>query len=1129
MSGYHRRSYGGPPPRRNRYEREPQPSVKPYSRDMYPSDSIPAYPRENEPVYPRNNTPAYPRDSGSAYPRGERNNYTRERQSSYTRDGYYSHPRENHDSYSRGGPNSYRQSNRDGYSMRGGHNDSTRYSSRENYQPSRYGSEPRSRYSANSVKHPSEYKETLKPKDQFERPTPTLHYETDFFKSKYYYFDPFSEKLIHEDEFRKWNPKGEFPDVGYTLKGRLSTGDKHAKQTLSPRHPQVLGDDPRKPNSQPLGTPLRKFRTTVNRVGRISYDKHSVGPPPPCEIVLSPKSKVTVIQEVTIKNLFGKFGEIAHFEGFDDPNNALPLHVYLIRYTSPNGKINEAARAAYMASKRYENKPCVIMGAEFNVVLNKHDALSTIKNKIIDENKKKLDILKKERETMEMKNAIKTVAPSTTSSMNNLDSNRLVLDIDDAAYRKYYNTQDRQIPADIASIVNYRPCLFVSKAFNVHYGFRSVDYKFKLRGYKYARFLDHRSGMFLIFNDLKEAKRCFDTESGHLSMTSSMKRVPAVIDFVLIKSSPKITTNRYSGNTATGSSEIAKVGYSSKEELLKAALEHVLTDLEKSIMLDIKRRLVGPTIFDTLSPENYPELIERKKIIDEEKRKAAAEKKAIEEERLKDSNKDTDLFSIYGTSLRRRSAKRGSFSGRESYSSRRGKLTKENVPMAHMLNMDDESKEGTPSSPDETSPDNNENISQSESEDDDSESEDETKEDHQDISEEPQLKKTRLENGEITPESLPDITSAPESREVDEVGSLYRPTMTESPIPVFPEYPFCQEDETVLTLQSIVKDDEDIEFLKKALEYTQSIAEPSPLDVSLVDYQAWKLRSKITNQNHTKLSQLELNDDISMDPSLVNSTSSFKSRGYIKIPGKLKSSYLPHRRRAHKPLNTVDNHNEIDANATQQRDETPAIANREESVKSDTKDNINAGLEVSSSRENRASNRRFQQDIDAQKAAIGTESDLLSLNQLNKRQKPVTFARSAIHNWGLYALEPIAAKEMIIEYVGERIRQPVAEMREKNYVKSGIGSSYLFRVDENNVIDATKKGGIARFINHCCDPSCTAKIIKVGGKKRIVIYALRDIGKNEELTYDYKFERETDDEERLICLCGSENCKGYLN
>ena len=28
------------------------------------------------------------------------------------------------------------------------------------------------------------------------------------------------------------------------------------------------------------------------------------------------------------------------------------------------------------------------------------------------------------------------------------------------------------------------------------------------------------------------------------------------------------------------------------------------------------------------------------------------------------------------------------------------------------------------------------------------------------------------------------------------------------------------------------------------------------------------------------------------------------------------------------------------------------------------------------------------------------------------------FARSHIHDWGLFALEPIAAEEMVIEYVG---------------------------------------------------------------------------------------------------------------
>ena len=34
------------------------------------------------------------------------------------------------------------------------------------------------------------------------------------------------------------------------------------------------------------------------------------------------------------------------------------------------------------------------------------------------------------------------------------------------------------------------------------------------------------------------------------------------------------------------------------------------------------------------------------------------------------------------------------------------------------------------------------------------------------------------------------------------------------------------------------------------------------------------------------------------------------------------------------------------------------------------------------------------------------------------RKKAMTFARSSIHDWGLFAMEPIAAEEMVIEYVG---------------------------------------------------------------------------------------------------------------
>ncbi|UYV79133.1 hypothetical protein LAZ67_17001207, partial [Cordylochernes scorpioides] len=84
------------------------------------------------------------------------------------------------------------------------------------------------------------------------------------------------------------------------------------------------------------------------------------------------------------------------------------------------------------------------------------------------------------------------------------------------------------------------------------------------------------------------------------------------------------------------------------------------------------------------------------------------------------------------------------------------------------------------------------------------------------------------------------------------------------------------------------------------------------------------------------------------------------------------------------------------------------------------------------------------------------------------RKKQLRFAKSRIHDWGLFALEPIAADEMVIEYVGQMIRSITADHRETQYEKIGIGSSYLFRVDQESIIDATKCGNLARFINHSC-------------------------------------------------------------
>ncbi|KAF8607264.1 SET domain-containing protein [Ceratobasidium sp. AG-I] len=153
-------------------------------------------------------------------------------------------------------------------------------------------------------------------------------------------------------------------------------------------------------------------------------------------------------------------------------------------------------------------------------------------------------------------------------------------------------------------------------------------------------------------------------------------------------------------------------------------------------------------------------------------------------------------------------------------------------------------------------------------------------------------------------------------------------------------------------------------------------------------------------------------------------------------------------------------------------------------------------------------------------------SDVLKFNQLRTRKKQLTFSRSPIHDWGLYAAEAIPTGDMVIEYVGEVIRQQVADKREKYYEKTGIGSSYLFRVDDDSVVDATKKGNLGRLINHCCAPNCTAKIITINGEKKIVIYAKSNIDVGDEITYDYHFPLE---DQKIPCLCGSAKCRGFLN
>ena len=297
--------------------------------------------------------------------------------------------------------------------------------------------------------------------------------------------------------------------------------------------------------------------------------------------------------------------------------------------------------------------------------------------------------------------------------------------------------------------------------------------------------------------------------------------------------------------------------------------------------------------------------------------------------------------------------------------------------------------------------------------------------------------------------------------------------------------PTVEDDEAIVLdldgWQNLVKDEEDLCFLKEVL-LNQSKS-------SVGHLAAWAWRQKEIKALNLPGVKGPVHDVATIHGYYVpNSTGAARTEGRKRIFEAEKSKYLPHRIRVQKARE------EREAKAA--KDDPNAVAT--EAAKAEEAKNISK----STSRTTRVTNRRLAADINAQKQTLPVQSgegDVLRFNQLKKRKKPVRFARSVIHNWGLYAEENIAANDMIIEYVGEKVRQQVADMRERQYLKSGIGSSYLFRIDDTTVIDATKRGGIARFINHSCTPNCTAKIIRVEGSKRIVIYALRDIERGKQI------------------------------
>ena len=128
--------------------------------------------------------------------------------------------------------------------------------------------------------------------------------------------------------------------------------------------------------------------------------------------------------------------------------------------------------------------------------------------------------------------------------------------------------------------------------------------------------------------------------------------------------------------------------------------------------------------------------------------------------------------------------------------------------------------------------------------------------------------------------------------------------------------------------------------------------------------------------------------------------------------------------------------------------------------------------------------------------------------------------KSNIDKRGLYASKDIKDGTKIIEYKGKIVTKKKVEEDSKFDNDKAI---YLFNLNKRYDLDGDFKYNTARLINHSCDPNC--EVAGVGLK--VWVYAIRDIKKGEELSYDYGFGYDEFYKD-FPCRCGSKNCVGYI-
>lgn len=132
---------------------------------------------------------------------------------------------------------------------------------------------------------------------------------------------------------------------------------------------------------------------------------------------------------------------------------------------------------------------------------------------------------------------------------------------------------------------------------------------------------------------------------------------------------------------------------------------------------------------------------------------------------------------------------------------------------------------------------------------------------------------------------------------------------------------------------------------------------------------------------------------------------------------------------------------------------------------------------------------------------------------------------SGVHGLGAFATRPLPAHALLGLYEGRRYTAEQVAGR-----KWDGQLTYLFKLSNEEIIDAGKGGNATRHLNHSCDPNCEAvEEYDAAGRLELRFQTLVPVEAGDELFIDYGLTADDGSAPSdYPCHCGAANCRGTL-